>query len=447
MPKGKDRMEAARELPKEVAQAIVNLLKWVPVTIDEKALERSDLCVMVLQTQHTLAGYGTDDGSCKELIWDARTEGSNLSIPVHVPAPETGERMLLRNISRTGVEQFPLQVGDRVFIEMTDARAHQIAREWFERNSRNEKWLEQIKAKFSGRDEVLQHCVNEMRQQGLADVARVTSAMLEDLVIAGLATDAVKEREKLGGQEKANEELIELAKALGQQRADETLQSAVIRGVEAVVNDGAFAHLVQSLLKLLWPDLAASGALAVDVSYFDKNRRKLSGDEWNALQRDYDYAETHRVEVAAKTAPVFMQFAWGWCGLRLELIEHGKVAEVMYVNRSRIRTVNPDGATPWQVKAVFATLEGVGRHYKACQHAVATREWIEGWEAKAKRFHAKIRAQHAEGEQVVDLPGDERVGRNYQPSQEERGYSLEEAIDMVATEIEKRRKGKGRGKA
>lgn len=287
----------------------------------------------------------------EEMLWDTRPYDERNTVPMWITGPE-GERMLLHQVSRFGVMDFQIRVGERVIITLTEARAHQMARAMFERISADSARLAKLQEDFESRDHFITSTAEYMLHERVGDVATVTHGMLEEL-----------QREDLSRFP---------AKSFFTETSD-------------CDDDGVhFADFVGTLARSLWPDFDPERPVAVEVGFLTDEGEPTTADAWFAGQTDTRATLLGFTEMHATSAPVTLQLWTTLFNVELTRVDTGDKKEIGAVHLRRYLTRHPEGETPWEVRG--ASARGLGRriHEATCERLDEQRQRFE---REAKGLH------------------------------------------------------------
>lgn len=119
-------------------------------------------------------------------VWDARDIdfGERTRVPAKIISDETGTELHLRARSAESVGSWPVQRGDRVFIEMSETRAHCIAGDDLEAYERAypERFQEYARRAPGGPTELRDRSAKRILEGNLGDLAHVTEGLYREIL-------------------------------------------------------------------------------------------------------------------------------------------------------------------------------------------------------------------------------------------------------------------------
>lgn len=328
------------------AREFMRALRWTRVRFDETETSavaaECDLTGLAMSRVHRLIGYASADGSARELLWDAReTLGP---APVFLRGAD-GTPMRIHSYSTVSVRGYPIRLGERVLLELSELRARQLAREFLDRLEREqpERYREAQEA-FPSEQTALDATAQQLLEEGVSDVVTVTSAILGLLAERGAAVDQDADCATVQLDDDDSGEDVDF---------------------DTTSNDDAIA-----IALALASDLHATVG---HLSYVDQQGCEIDVDTWARYRRDESYRKVALFELAARGTPnVVMQCAVEWFGLVVQIGDERRI--VQFLHKTRLRTIDPPGAIPWKHMGCSRTrADALAYHERLTQHAQTER--------------------------------------------------------------------------
>lgn len=275
-------------------ESIANIRK-----VMEQRAERPEIlpAVPIPYAGHRLYLYANFERKLASFVWDSRLDASVVHGFIHHPSD--GAELLLVAMSEHHVYNYPVRVGDRINVPLTEDRAWQVSAELLQKIEREKpEAFAEATARYDSREDAIRHCADEALELGEPDLVEVTAGML----------DGIRR------QQEVNFKAVESARKLG---SDADLYSMAL----APYMRHQFATNAAWKQNVLSPQEAMGGLQVLDR--FDRCGQTLAPEWWARMIEDASYCSLSNtiVSVSVGDAHYALEFVAIWIGLDIKLFD------------------------------------------------------------------------------------------------------------------------------
>lgn len=288
-------------------------LRWTQLQHSPDILKRaraSDFASIDTDRVHALYGYKALDGDARDLVWDAREDGG--PAPMFIRDASTGAEMMLMAFSACRIHGMPVNVGERVLLEPSPARAAQMAREVYETKIKPDpERLAELQGEYDSEESFLAWLAEDAQVARVADLVTVTVGMTELLEARGANV--------MQDDHDTREVEVEFVYDDGTSQAF-CSPSAAARAAEAAPLD-QHERSMQELLNAMPGDIIEMlRRLDVEFTYFDRRGAELTFEQWLRYRSDESYRLLGSFEMQSKAYPQAKAvMVCEWLGMRVTI--------------------------------------------------------------------------------------------------------------------------------